>query len=88
VHYRYRDTARVLWRQGFAYGSHRPVIAKLLKDAGRPTPPKFAGWKSWIMLVAKLPSLATREGRATWLWLAGNRVGQVVGSLRHRVVML
>jgi glycosyltransferase involved in cell wall biosynthesis len=88
VHYRYRDTARVLWRQGFAYGSHRPMIAKLLRDAGKPTPPKFAGWKSWIMLVAKLPTLTTRSGRAAWIWIAGNRLGQVVGSARYRTLML
>lgn len=88
VHYRYRDKARVLWRQGFAYGSHRPVIGRLLRDAGRPTPPKFSGWKSWIMLVVKLPMLVTRSGRATWIWIAANRFGQVVGSIRHRIVML
>jgi glycosyltransferase involved in cell wall biosynthesis len=88
VHYRYRDTAGVLWRQGFAYGSHRPVIAKLLKEAGKPTPPKFAGWKSWVMLAVKLPTVVTRRGRATWLWIAGNRFGQVVGSIRYRTLML
>lgn len=88
VHYRYRDTARVLWRQGFAYGSHRPVIAKLLKEAGKPTPPIFSGWKSWIMLVVKIPTLVTPGGRATWFWIAGNRLGQVVGSIRYRTMML
>ena len=88
VHYRYRSAARVLWRQGFAYGSHRPVIARLLKEAGKPTPPRFSGWKSWIMLVVRLPSLVTRSGRATWVWIAANRFGQVVGSVRYRVVML
>jgi glycosyltransferase involved in cell wall biosynthesis len=88
VHYRYRDTASVLWRQGFAYGSHRPWIARLLKDAGKPTPPKFAGWKSWVMLIVKAPTAVTRHGRATWIWIAANRLGQVVGSIRHRIVML
>jgi glycosyltransferase involved in cell wall biosynthesis len=88
VHYRYRDTARVLWRQGFAYGSHRPAIARLLKDAGKPMPPKFSGWKSWMVLLAKLPTVATRSGRAAWLWIAGNRFGQVVGSVRCRVIMI
>jgi hypothetical protein len=40
------------------------------------------------MLVAKLPTLTTRGGRATWIWIAGNRFGQVAGSIRHRIVML
>ena len=88
VHYRYRNSARVLWKQGFAYGSHRPSIARLLRDAGKPTPPRFAGWKSWALLVVKAPTIVTRQGRANWVWIAGNRLGQVVGSIRHRIVML
>ncbi len=88
VHYRYRAEARSLWRQGFAYGSHRPLIAKMLKEAGRPTPPKFAGWKSWATLLLKVPTVVTRTGRASWLWIAGNRFGQVVGSIRYRTLML
>ncbi len=88
VHYRYRDSAKDLWRQGFAYGSHRPLIAKMLKDAGKPTPPKFAGWKSWILLITTLPRVVTRTGRARWLWIAGNRFGQVAGSIRYRTLML
>ncbi|MFT6290183.1 MAG: hypothetical protein ACJAR2_000770 [Ilumatobacter sp.] len=88
VHYRYRDTASVLWKRGFAYGSHRPWIARLLKDAGKPTPPKIAGWKSWAMLIAKVPTLRSRNGWAAWIWIAANRFGQIVGSVRHRIVML
>jgi GT2 family glycosyltransferase len=88
VHYRYRKDARSLWRQGFAYGSHRPLIAKLLKEAGKQGPPKFGGWKSWLLLVARLPTVVTKTGRAQWLWIAGNRWGQVVGSIRHRTLML
>lgn len=88
VHYRYRESSKDLWRQGFAYGSHRPLISKLLKEAGKPTPPRFAGWKSWLMLAVKLPTVVTRTGRASWLWIAGNRLGQVAGSIRYRTLML
>lgn len=88
VHYRYRESAGALWRQGFAYGSHRPMIARLLKDADQPTPAKLAGWKSWVMLIITIPTLMTRRGRAAWVWIAANRLGQVIGSLRHRVVMV
>lgn len=88
VHYRYREDARSLWRQGFAYGSHRPLIAKLLRDAGKPVPPKLAGWKSWVTMVLRLPTVVTKHGRARWLWIAGNRFGQVVGSVRYRTLML
>lgn len=88
VHYRYRQSHRALWKQGWGYGSHRPYVAKMLKDAGRPTPPRFAGWKSWAMLIVKLPTVVTRSGRANWLWIAGNRFGQVAGSIRYRTLML
>jgi hypothetical protein len=88
VHYRYREDARALWRQGLAYGSHRPLIAKLLSEAGKPGPPKFGGWKSWLLLVTRLPSCVRREGRAAWVWTAGNRIGQVLGSIRYRTLML
>lgn len=88
VHYRYRSSARDLWRQGWNYGSHRPMVAKLLRDAGKPRPPRVGGWKSWAMLLLLLPGLVTRSGRARWLWIAGNRFGQVAGSIRHRALML
>lgn len=88
VHYRYRQQGRDLWRQGFAYGSHRPMIARLLRDAGKSRPPRFVGWKSWVLLVATIPTVLTRPGRSRWLWLAGNRFGQVVGSMRYRTIML
>ena len=88
VHYRYRESVRALWRQGFSYGSHRPTIGRLLRDAGLPTPPKFSGWKSWVVLVLRLPTLRSREGRMRWVWILANRVGQLVGSVRNRIVML
>lgn len=88
VHYRYRSSARDLWRQGWNYGSHRPQIARLLRDAGKPRPPRFGGWKSWAMLLMLLPRVLTPSGRALWLWTAGNRLGQVAGSIRYRTLML
>jgi glycosyltransferase involved in cell wall biosynthesis len=88
VHYRYRSDARSLWRQGWAYGTHRPLIGSLLVASGRGRPPRFAGWKSWLLLVARLPTVVTARGRAVWLWIAANRFGQVAGSIRHRTLML
>lgn len=88
VHYRYRGTASSLWRQGLAYGSNRPRIARQLVGAGKERPPRFAGWKGWASLVLRIPTLTTSEGRAVWTWIAANRVGQLVGSLRERTIML
>jgi glycosyltransferase involved in cell wall biosynthesis len=87
VHYRYRSAARTLWRQGWAYGSGRPHIARLLRDDGRQVP-RFGGWRSWAMLLVRLPKVVTPAGRAEWSWIAGNRFGQVAGSVRHRTLMV
>ena len=88
IHYRYRESPRALWRQGFNYGSQRPRITKSLVEAGKPRPPMLAGWKSWLLLIRRLPTLIRPEGRAVWVWVAANRVGQLVGSVRERIVML
>jgi glycosyltransferase involved in cell wall biosynthesis len=88
LHYRYRDTTRGLWRQGFSYGANRPRIARQLVLAHRTRPARFAGWRTWATLVLRLPTLVTHEGRSTWVWMAGNRLGQVVGSVRERTLML
>jgi glycosyltransferase involved in cell wall biosynthesis len=88
VHYRYRTSSAGLWRQGYAYGLHRPIIARRLRDLGLPRPPRLSGWKSWALLVVTLPAVVTRRGRARWIWVAANRSGQVVGSLRQRTIMV
>lgn len=88
VHYRYRTEARALWRQGRFYGACRPYVCRRLRDDGLPTPSRIAGWKSWVMLLVWLPRLVTRRGRASWLWVAGNRFGQVEGCVRNRVLYL
>jgi hypothetical protein len=60
----------------------------MLIDAGRPRPPRFGGWKSWLVLITRIPTIVTKNGRAQWLWIAGNRFGQVAGSIRYRTLML
>ncbi|NIR36334.1 MAG: glycosyltransferase [Actinobacteria bacterium] len=88
VHYRYRTRAGDLFRQGRTYGACRPLIARRMKDAGMVRPPRFQGWRSWLWLVIRLPTLVTAHGRANWAWVAGNRFGHVLGSIRHRTLML
>ncbi len=88
VYYRYRQEAGALWRQGHKYGEGRVRVARLLRDEGRQTPPRFAGWKSWVTLVLTVPITVTSAGRARWAWIAGNRLGQLVGSVRYRLIVL
>lgn len=88
IHYRYRRSPRDLWRQGFTYGLYRPRIARIVNQSGDARVPRFAGWKSWVNLAIGLPTLLRSEGRAAWLWIAANRVGQLVGSVRERTIVL
>ena len=88
VHYRYRSSARALWEQGNAYGEMRPRLRRAVADAGLVPPSRFAGWRSWAWLVVHSPELGRENGRARWLWVAGNRVGQLRGSLRERSVFV
>jgi GT2 family glycosyltransferase len=84
IHYRYRAEPGALWRQGRFYGRGRPLIAKRVKTSGLGHPPRVANWKSWAALLVWLPRLVTRHGRATYIWVAGNRFGELEGALRHR----
>ncbi|MEM9204106.1 MAG: glycosyltransferase [Actinomycetota bacterium] len=86
VQYRYRSDLGSLWRQGFGYGRGRCRLARSLIDAGEPRPPRVAGWKSWLRLVAATPSVVTAGGRARWVWILANRLGQVRGSFENRLL--
>ncbi|MGZ4690901.1 MAG: glycosyltransferase [Acidimicrobiia bacterium] len=88
VHYRYRQSPSALWHQGLTYGTARPLMWRRVRDSGLPPPSRVAGWRSWAWLVVHLGALRTPEGRASWVWVAGNRLGQVRGSFRHRTVFL
>ena len=88
VHYRYRDESRALWRQGRTYGRARPFLVRRLREQGLPAPHRVAGWRSWVWLGVHVPDLRTHEGRAAWVWVAANRVGQLEGSLRYRTLYL
>ena len=84
VHYRYRPEPAALWRQGRNYGRSRPLVVRRLREQGLATPSRVAGWRSWGWLVAHAPAVRTPEGRAAWVWVAANRLGQVEGSIRYR----
>ena len=87
IEYRYRTDARSLFRQGRLYGRGRPLVYRRAAAVGVRAP-RLAGWRSWLLLVAWLPRLRSEEGRASWCWLAGVRLGQVEGSLRQRSLYL
>lgn len=87
LHYRYRADAYSLWRQGRVYGGSRPLVYRQLRNHGYETS-RLSGWRSWLWLIAKLPGIRSREKRLTWIWVAGNRLGHLEGSIRHRSLCL
>jgi glycosyltransferase involved in cell wall biosynthesis len=88
VHYRYRPEPSALWRQGRNYGRSRPLVVRRLRELGLECPSRVAGWRSWGWLAVHLPDVRTPEGRAAWVWVAANRVGQVEGSVRYRCLFV
>jgi GT2 family glycosyltransferase len=88
VHYRYRDEASVLFRQGLRYGTYRVLVARRARRAGVPGVPRFAGWRSWLVLGAWLTRATTPEGRASLAWVAGVRLGIARGCVRFRTLYL
>lgn len=88
VHYRYRSSAAQLWRQGRKYGRGRPFIRQRLGSLGLPTPSPIAGWRSWAWLFRHMTDVHTPEGRAVWTWVAGNRWGQIEGSIKYRSLLI
>ncbi len=88
VHYRYRPSLRTLWKQAVTYGAARPAIARSLADEGRPMSARWRGLRNWIWLLRRLPSLRSKAGRARWVVVAGGSAGRIIGSVRHRSLVL
>ena len=88
IAYRYRTDASALWSQGFAYGRSRAPIARRLHEATGTRPSMFAGVRSWVWLVLHLPTAMLPSRRPSIAWVAGNRFGQLRGSLDARFLVL
>lgn len=88
VDYRFRTSARDLWRQGRRYGANRAVVARRWFESTGEHAPRLAGLRSWIWMVVHVLDLRSRSGRARWCWVAGNRIGAVIGSIRARFMVL
>lgn len=88
VQYRLRSTLTDVFGRSMAYGRVRPRICEALARAGGPRPRRTEGLRNWVWLARKLPILRSRTGRAEWLWIAGRRVGNLVGGLHVRRLYL
>ncbi len=81
VRYRYRTTMRGLWRQARTYGQVRPELFRRVEAAGIAVP-RAGVARSWAYLARNPRLLASRSGRAKWMWMAAGNVGRLEGDLR------
>ena len=88
VQYRYRASVRALWRRTRSYSEAAPAIVKRMAERGHPTPSALAGLRQWVWLVRRLGLIRSCQGRARWVVVAATKVGRLVGSVRHRRVLL
>lgn len=85
VHIRHRDDARGLYRQARNWGEYNVLLLKRYQSYGMPQPAWTTGLKLWWRLVTRLPGLYRQANRDRWLWALGYRVGQLRGSIKHRM---
>jgi GT2 family glycosyltransferase len=82
VRYRYRTTLGGLFHQARSYGRANRTLLLRLRAAGT-APDVGPAWRNWAWLARHVGIVASRPGRARWVWVAGGRVGDLEGRLRR-----
>jgi len=89
VAYRYRPTPAAAAVQHFAWGMANTRLYRRFRAHGMGRTRLRDSLHGWAWLGASVPLLAfSRRRRGMWARQAGLRAGQLVGSIRHRVVFL
>jgi glycosyltransferase involved in cell wall biosynthesis len=89
VAYRYRSTARATAVQHFAWGMAGAQLYRLFRAHGLGRTRLRDSLRGWGWLGTRLPLLAfSSQRRGLWAVRAGLLAGQLMGSVRHRVVFL
>jgi glycosyltransferase involved in cell wall biosynthesis len=73
------------FRHGSTYGLSGPALYRRHRSAGA-RPDLRGAAKSWLWLVAHVPSLVRADRRDQWAHAAGMRTGRLRGSMRERVL--
>ena len=88
IHYRYRERSIDLWRQGLVYGRYRPEIAKRVHGRLGLRVDRFVGARSWAWLAVNIFRIWQSDMRPQLAWVAGNRIGHVIGSVKSRFLVI
>ncbi|MFM9379143.1 glycosyltransferase family 2 protein [Gordonia sp. VNK21] len=87
VAYRLRDTLRGIWDQSVMCGEGDARLYAEYREYGMPARPWYATVDVIAYLLLRnplLPSALTRVPTGRWLFQAGNLLGRIKGSVRHR----
>ncbi|MCO5321149.1 MAG: glycosyltransferase [Microthrixaceae bacterium] len=85
VHYRLRPSLSASYRQARAYGRAQSRIRSLVASDASVTAERLRTIKRILWLLRKSPSTTRQSERARWLWVAGQTVGQLEGSVSHKL---
>ncbi len=83
VHVRYPATLAGAFRQAARYGRYNVYIYTRYRARGMPRLPMIPGLLRLGSLVLRSPQLLSRSARGRWIWLAGWRLGRLLGCLRY-----
>ena len=87
IGYRLRDTLRGIWDQSVMCGEGDARLYAEYREYGLPPRPWYATADVIAYLLLRnplLPTLITRVPTGRWLFQAGNLLGRIKGSVRHR----
>ncbi len=86
VHIRRRLDLGGMFRQGWRTGRCNVLIYRKYRPLGMPRLGVLPGVLRWGRLVLRTPLLlASRAGRARWVWQLGWRLGRLQGCVLYRV---
>lgn len=88
LHYRHRGSLQGLYRQTRAWGYALPRLYRRYRPLGMPRRPLAAALHEWAGILRDMSRVRTRADLAPLLVRLGYCVGQLKGSLRHRVLYL
>ena len=86
IHYRNRSKFKSIYRQSRSWAEYNVLLYKRHRPTGMRIMRPWSRYLSDVRkLLQRLPRIRRVEGRAAWIWLLGQQVGRIQGSIKYRV---